>query len=125
MTLTKQSAWSIFKGTALGQPEAKQAIDSMHHGEFEAYDCWREDFEMAIAQIGVEAQNEAATIQEDNPELMVELQATPMNRWKAEEYTKAVSMFKGSKFEQLHLSAMFRVANNELLLDLAKDVALA
>lgn len=119
MSITKQSAWPIFKAVALGQPEGEQALIRMNATEFEAYSGLKEDFELELAKISIEANNEAATIQADNPELLAELELTPLNRWKAEEYTKAVSMFKGSKYEQLHLSAMFRFSNNELLLDLA------
>lgn len=119
-SITKEQAWVIFEAKALGQREGEKALVRMTDEEMAAYEVFAEQFEMAVAQIGVAAQNEAATIQADNPELMVDLQAKSMDRWMAEDYSKAVSMFKGSKFEQLHLSAMFRIQNNELLLELAK-----
>lgn len=120
MSITKQTAWPIFRSVALGQPEGEQALIRMNALEFEAYSGFKDDFELDLAKIGIEAQNEAATINEDNPDLVAELGVVPPNRWTADEYTKAVSMFKGSKFEQLHLSAMFRIPNTELLLELAK-----
>jgi len=120
MSITKQSAWTIFKGLALGQAEAKQAILRLTKGEVEAYECWVEDFNYEIAKIGVEANNEAATIKEDNPVLMAELESMSPSRWTADNYVALVSLFKGSKFEQLHLAAMFRFSNTELLLELAE-----
>lgn len=120
MSITKQSAWTIFKGLKLGQPEATTALNALTKDEFEAYQCLEEDFEMAVAKIGAEAQNEAAKIWEDHPSTLAALSAIKTNLWTAEEYTKLVSLFKGAKYEQLHLSAQFRITNNELLLDLAK-----
>ena len=120
MSLTKQSAWSIFKGIVLNQSEAKQAILRLTKPEHDAYECWVEDFQMEVSKIGVEANNEAATIKEDNPALMAELDSLAPSRWTADNYVALVSLFKGSKFEQLHLSGMFRFSNNELLLELAE-----
>ena len=122
-TLTKQIAWTIFKGVAQGQKEAEKALARLTKGEFEAYDCWREDFEFEVAKVRIEAQNEAAGIRDDNPILMAELEPLHPSRWTAEDYTKLVSIFKGSKYEQLHLSAMFRVNNAELLLELAEPAS--
>jgi len=119
MSITKQSAWTIFKGVSLRQAEAKQALDLLTKDEFEAYECLREDFEFEVAKVGVEAQNEAVTIREDNPVLMAELEPLHPSRWTADNYVALVSLFKGSKYELLHLSAMFRVNNAALLLDLA------
>ena len=120
MSITKEQAWTIFKGDKLGHKEATTALNALSKDEFEAYQCLEEDFEMAVAQIGVEAQNEAARIWEDNPNTLAELSAVKTNLWMSEDYTKLVSLFKGAKYEQLHLSAQFRLTNNELLLDLAK-----
>jgi len=119
MSLTKQSAWTIFKGVSLGQPEAKAALDRLTKGEFEAYECLKEDFELELAKIGVEANNEAATIWEAHPNTKEVLETITPSRWTADNYWSLVSIFKGSKYEQLHLSALFRFNNNELLLDLA------
>jgi hypothetical protein len=120
MSLTKQSAWTIFEGEKLGRAEATATMNRLTKPEFEAYQCHAEDFELAVAKIGAEAQNEAAKIWEDNPTTVAELSAIPTNRWTAEQYIQLVSLFKGTKYEQLHLSAQFRITNNALLLELAK-----
>jgi len=120
MSLTKQSAWTIFKGQALGHSEAKQAILRLTKPEFEAYECWVEDFQLEVSKIGVEANNEAATIWEAHPNTKEVLETITPSRWTADNYWSLVSIFKGSKYEQLHLSAMFRFSNNELLLELAE-----
>jgi hypothetical protein len=119
MSLTKESAWTIFKGVSLGRPEAKSAIARLTKGEFEAYECLKEDFELELAKIGVEANNEAAAIWEAHPNTKEVLETITPSRWTADNYWSLVSIFKGSKYEQLHLSALFRFSNNELLLDLA------
>lgn len=119
MTITKQSAWAIFKGIALGQPEAKQAVLRLTKPEFEAYECWAEDFQMEVSKVGVEANNEAAAIIEAHPNTKEVLETITPSRWTADNYWALVSIFKGSKYEQLHLSAMFRFSNTELLLELA------
>jgi len=119
MSITKQSAWPIFKAVALGQPEGEQALIRMNATEFEAYSGLKEDFELELAKIGVEAQNEAATIWEAHPNTKEVLETITPSRWTADNYWSLVSIFKGSKYEQLHLSALFRFSNNELLLDLA------
>ena len=120
MSLTKQSAWTIFKAVSLGQPEGEQAISRMRKPEFEAYECLREDFEMELAKVGVAAQNEAAALNEANAELIGTLQAKRPYLWTAADYRSMVSLFEGSKYEQLHLSAAFRLDNRALLLELAK-----
>jgi len=120
MSLTKQSAWTIFKGQALGQREAAKAVARLTKPEFEAYECWVEDFQLEVSKIGVEANNEAATIWEAHPNTKEVLETITPSRWTADNYWSLVSIFKGSKYEQLHLSAMFRFSNNELLLELAE-----
>jgi len=117
MSITKQTAWPIFKAVALGQPEGRGAIARMTKGEFEAYECLKEDFEFEIARVSVEAQNEAAGIWEAHPNTKEVLETITPSRWTADNYWSLVSIFKGSKYEQLHLSAMFRFTNNEVLLD--------
>ena len=119
-TLTKQIAWTIFKGVSLGQAEAKQAILRLTKPEHEAYECWVEDFEMEVAKIGAEAQNEAASIWEAHPNTKEVLETITPSHWTADNYWSLLSIFKGSKFEQLHLSAMFRVNNAGLLLELTE-----
>jgi hypothetical protein len=120
MSLTKQSAWAIFEGEKLGKAEAVTALNALTKPEFEAYQCWAEDFELAVAKISVEAQNEAAKLWEDHPNTVEALGSIKPYNWTADNYWGLVSMFKGSKFEQLHLSAQFRIANHQLILDLAK-----
>lgn len=119
MSLTKESAWTIFKAKALGQPEGEAALARMTKPEREAYECLTEDFELAVQIVGVEAQNESVTVWNDNQELKAELEAKSPTRWTAEDYIKLVSIFKGTKYEQLHLSALFRFENAALLLELA------
>jgi hypothetical protein len=120
MSLTKQSAWAIFEGEKLGKAEAVTALNALTKPEFEAYQCWAEDFELAVAKIGVEAQNEAARVWEGNPNLVAELQSKKPYLWTVEDYICLVGVFRGTLYEELHLSAQFRIANHQLLLDLAK-----
>lgn len=120
MSITKQQSWFIFEAVSLGQQEGHAALAALIGEDNDSYLAHKEEFEMEIAKVGVEAQNEAAAINEDNPELIAELSSKPINRWLSEDYTKAASMFKGSKYEALHLSAMFRFSNNDLLLELVK-----
>jgi len=120
MSLTKEKAWVIFRADKLGHEEAEQAFGNMTKDEFDAYECYAEDFDLEIAKIGVEAQNEAAELQEDYAELIGLLQAKKPWALTAHDYSMIVLPFKGSKFETLHLSAMFRVSNAELLLELVK-----
>lgn len=117
--LTKDKAWVIFRAEKLGQIEGKAALDNMTGPEFQAYECYAEEFDLEIAKIGVEAQNEATALTEVNI-VIEDLQSKPQRTWLAEDYAKLVKQFEGSKFEALHLSAMFRVPNNELLLELVK-----
>lgn len=119
-SITKESAWAIFKANALGQPEAEAAIERMTSDEVDAFDCWVEDFQLALQVIGVEAQNEAAAIWEAHPNTKEVLDSMHPCRWTADHYWSLVSIFKGAKYEQLHLSGMFRFSNAELLLELAK-----
>lgn len=118
-TLTKEKAWVIFRADKLQQPEGEAALAHLSKDEFEAYEAFAEEFEMELAQIGVEAQNEAAAIMEANPDLKYFETVKPSN-WYAADYRALVLPFAGSKYERLHLSAMFRVQNAELLLELVK-----
>ena len=120
MSITKNTAWTIFKGIVLNQPEAKQAILRLTKPEHDAYECWVEDFQMEVSKISVEANNEGAAILEAHPNTKEVLEGMHPSRWLADDYWALVSIFKGSKFEQLHLSGMFRFSNNELLLELAE-----
>jgi hypothetical protein len=119
MNLTKEKAWIIFRADKLGYVEAQEAFKIMTKDQFDAYECHAEDFDFEIAKIGVEAQNEAAAIIEAHPELKYLDTLKPYN-WNAMDYRNLVTSFAGSKFEKLHLSAMFRIQNNELLLELVK-----
>jgi len=119
MSITKQSAWPIFKAVALGQPEGEQALIRMNAIEFEAYSGLKEDFELELAKIGIAAQNECAALWEAHPSTKEVLESMSPTRWTADHYWSLVSIFKGSKYEQLHLSAIFRFENTALLLDLA------
>jgi hypothetical protein len=119
MNLTKEKAWIIFRADKLQEMEGKLALNHLTKAEFDAYECHAEDFELELAKIGVEANNEAAAIMEAHPELSYLDTVKPYN-WNAMDYRNIVLPFAGSKFEKLHLSAMFRVQNNELLLELVK-----
>lgn len=119
MSITKEKAWTIFRADKLGQIEGQQAVDAMNRDEFEAYESYAEEFDFEIAKIGVEAQNEAAAIIERNSEV-IKLDGIKPYNFTANHYWTLISQFKGSKFETLHLSAMFGVPNNELLLELVK-----
>lgn len=116
--LTKDKAWVIFRADKLQQPEAVAAINAFTKDEFDAYECWAEDFEMELAKIGVEAQNEAAAIMEEHPAAY--LQHKKPWAFTVHDYNLFLAPFKGSKFETLHLSALFGIQNNELLLELVK-----
>lgn len=120
MSLTPHAAWLIFRADKLGQEEGKAALKNMTGPEFQAYECLVEDFEFQLAQIGVEAQNEAAALWDTRPATKNMLEYIKPYLWTAYHYEELVSVFKDSKYEQLHLSAFFRVQNAELLLDLVK-----
>lgn len=117
-TLTKDKAWAIFHAQKLGQPEAATAIDTLTEDEWNSYQSHCEEFEMKLAQIGIEAQNEGAAIWEAAGTGY--LQHKKAWALTAHDYTLLVTPFKGSKFETLHLSALFGVNNAELLLELVK-----
>jgi hypothetical protein len=118
--LTKEKAWVIFRADKLGHIEGKAAVDALSKEEFDAYECYAEDFELELAKIGVEAQNEAAAIWEEYPTTKAVLESIKPYNWTTDEYGELLEVFRGSKFEKLHLSAMFRVNNAELLLELVK-----
>jgi hypothetical protein len=111
--MTKETAWVIFRADKLGQPEAKAAIDALTEDEWNSYQSHTEEFDYKLAQIGIEAQNEA------HPEMQI-AESKSAYLWVAEDYRKVVTVFEGSKYEKLHLSALFGIANNELLLELVK-----
>lgn len=117
--LTKDKAWIIFRADKLGHAEAQGAFKAMTKAQFDAYECYAEEFDFEIAKVGVEAQNEAAGIMKANPYLDY-LNAKTACLWTAKDYISVVEVFDGSKYETLHLSGMFRVQNNELLLELVK-----
>jgi len=119
VSITKESAWVIFRADKLGHEEAAGALDAMTEDEWNAYQSYSEEFDFEIAKVGVEAQNEAAAIIENHAELKY-LEAIKPHNWIAMDYRNLVTPFAGSKFEKLHLSAMFRVNNAELLLELVK-----
>lgn len=118
-TITKEKAWVIFRADKLQEMEGKQAINHLTKEEFDAYESYAEDFDLELAKIGIEAQNEAAAIMAEHPELKYLETIKPYN-WDGYDYTKLINAFRFSKFERLHLSAMFRVQNAELLLELVK-----
>jgi len=120
MTITKESAWVIFRADKLGHEEAAPAMDNMSEDEWNSYQSHAEGFEMELAKIGIEAQNEAAAIWEENPGTRSALEAVKRHNWTYYEYKSLVALFAGSKFQTLHLSAMFGVPNAELLLELVK-----
>jgi len=120
VSITKESAWVIFRADKLGHEEAAPAMDNMSEDEWNSYQSHAEGFEMELVKIGIEANNEAAALQEDFAEYVGILQAKKPYNWTAEDYGMAVNIYHGSEFETLHLSAMFRVNNAELLLELVK-----
>lgn len=119
-TLTKEKAWTIFRADKLGQPEGKAAIDALTEEEWNSYQSWTEEFDLKLAQIGVEAQNEGATIWEAHPNTQEALAGIPQHSFTADHYWSLISMFKGAKYETLHLSSLFAINNAELLLELVK-----
>lgn len=119
MTIGKLEAWTIFRAEKLGHEEAAPALKALVGKDWGEYHLHAQEFEMELAQIGIEAQNEGAAIMEKRPDLKSLELIKPYN-WTAVDYTALVGAFEGAKFEKLHLSAMFRVANGELLLDLVK-----
>lgn len=119
-TLTKEKAWVIFRADKLGQPEAETAKKSLLGTDWGTYHLYAEEFELKLAQIGIEAQNEAAKIMESNRATVALLETKPVYLYTADDYITFVSLFKDSKYEQLHLSGNFRFTNNELLLELVK-----
>ena len=120
MSVTQSQAWAIFQGEKLGQPESQTAQAQMTDEEMEQYTAFANEWEMKLAQIGVEAQNEGVAIWEAHPNTQEALGAIPQHQWTADNYWSLISIFKGSKFETLHLTAMFRVPNAELLLGMVQ-----
>lgn len=118
MSITKQSAWTIFKAVSLGQPEGEQALLRLSALEFEAYTGLKEDFEMEVAKVGIEAQNEAAALTENQPAIEA-LEGKRLVDFVAQDYISMVKLFEGSKYERLHLTALFRISNTPLMLELA------
>ena len=120
MTVSPGKAWAIFKTGKLDPSVAKDTIEALSKEDQEQYLEHAAGFEMKLAQIAVEAQNEAATIAEDNPELVAEVEAIEPYDLTADHYVRVVSLFKGTKYEKLHLSSAFRIANGELLLGMVQ-----
>lgn len=120
MSITKEKAWVIFRADRLGHEEAAPALDNMTQDEFYDYSQHADDFDYKLAQIGIEAQNEAAAIMEAHPHTQEVLGSKKPWELVADDYWALISQFKGSKFERLHLSAMFGQPNSELLLELVK-----
>lgn len=120
MALSPLEAWTIFRADKLQHIEGKAALDALEKEDFEAYETHAEKFEMDLAKLGIEAQNESAKVWGDNPAVLAELEASNAWDWTADTYIKAVSVFKGTRYEKLHLAAMFHVNPNELLLGLVK-----
>jgi len=120
VSVTQAQAWAIFEGEKLGQPEAEAAQVQMTDEEMEEYTAFASEWEMKLAQIGVEAQNEGVTIWQAHPNTEEALGLIPQHDWTADHYWSLISIFKGSKFEKLHLSAIFRVPNAELLLGMVQ-----
>ena len=118
--MTKQKAWTIYRADKLGQIEGKAAIDALTHSEAEAYNSWAGEFDLALTQLGIVAQNEGAAIWEAHPNTQEVLSQIPQHSWTADNYWGLICIFKGSKYETLHLSALFGVPNGELLLELVK-----
>lgn len=117
--MSKLNAWTIFRAEKLGHEEAEDALSNMTEDESEQYAERVKEFEMELAQIGIEAQNEAAALTEGNDDIAYLQNVKPWD-WKATDYVTVVEVFKESKFEKLHLSALFRINNSEILLDLVK-----
>jgi len=121
MTMTQQQAWTIFHADKMGwREQADSALKNLTGPEQQAYQVHAEEFELALAKLGIEAQNEGAAIWADNPNTQFVLENTKPYDLTADQYCAIIQLFKGSKFERLHLSAMFRVQNAELLLELVK-----
>jgi hypothetical protein len=120
MTLTKIAAWTMFRDQMLGQIEGQTAIDALNKDDFMVYECYAEEFEMELAKVGIEAQNEAAGLHETCDYAVQTLEAKKPYEWVAEDYRMLVEIYEGSKYEKLHLAHIFRIQNNELLLDLVK-----
>jgi hypothetical protein len=120
MTLTKIAAWTMFRAQMLQQIEGANAIASLSKEEFEQYEEYVTEFEMELAKLGVEAQNELAHLHETCEFAVRTLQAKKPYEWVAEDYRMLVEIYEGSKYEKLHLAHIFRIQNNELLLDLVK-----
>ena len=121
MALTKLEAWTLFKADKLGQTEGRTAIEALTKEDFDAYEEFAEGCEFDLAKLGIDAQNEAAHLLEVHEATVSDLTAKGMPyEWVAEDYRKLVGIYEGSNHERLHLSAMFRFANNELLLELVK-----
>jgi hypothetical protein len=120
MTLTKIAAWTMFRAQMLQQIEGANAINSLTKEELEQYEEFAAEFEMELAKVGIEAQNEAAGLHETCDYAVQTLEAKKPYEWVAEDYRMLVEIYEGSKYEKLHLAHIFRIQNNELLLDLVK-----
>lgn len=122
MPMSKLHAWTILKSASLGQEEGKAAVAALVGDEATEYQAHVGDLELDIANAITEISNESAELLK-NSEVAQRLEFTPANEYTAHDYRQLVTIFEGSKFEKLHLSAFFRINNASLLFDAVKPAA--
>lgn len=117
MTMTALDAWTIFRAVNLGQEEGAAALANLSEEDKKAYDTHVDDFQFKLAQIGIEANNEAAEAFAEKGHL---LEGKRRADYTAQDYRTFLDVVDGTKYEKLHLTAFFSVQNNAVLLDLIK-----
>lgn len=123
MAITALKAWTIFKASSLGQEEGTNAINRlMMDGDTAEYEAHVADFDLALTQTVIKVQNEGAALLNGHP-IQDRLATLPAHDYTAADYRDLVTVFEGSEYEKLHLSAFFRIQNVELLFDLIKPAA--
>lgn len=122
MPVSKLAAWTMYKAASLRQEEGTNAIEALMGDDVTEYQAHAADLDFEMSQIVVEAQNEGALLLNDHP-VPKRLEFTPAHSYTAADYRDLVTIFEGSEYEKLHLSAFFRIHNVELLFDLVKPAS--
>lgn len=122
MPMSKLAAWTIFKGVCKGELEALNAVTALVGDEVDEYQAHVDQLQLELAEATVEVQNEGASLLNNHP-VSQRLELTPAHEYTAADYRSLVTIFEGSKYEKLHLSAFFRVQNTDLMFDLVKPAA--
>lgn len=122
MPMSKLHAWTIFKSATLQKEEGLNAIAALMDEDAEAYWAHGADLDLELSQAIIEVQNEGADLLNGHS-VQHRLESVPAYAYTAADYRDLVTVFEGSLYEKLHLSAFFRINNSELLFDLVKPTA--